>query len=90
MNLKLFPNKIIFGVYSDRHKYGLMEGEVEIIFDSDETAWVKPCHHLIITEEIIDLIEKELKPMGIVWIRGWQSGNMQGRYIGDYKHNGNS
>ena len=87
MNFKLFPNKIIFGVFSEKHgkDYGFMEGEVEIDFDSDETAWVKPCHRLILTEEILDLVEKELKPLGVVWIRGWQSGNMQGRYIGDNK-----
>jgi hypothetical protein len=87
MNLKLFPNKIIFGVFSEKHgkDYGFMEGEIEVIFDSDETAWVKPCHRLIITEEHIDLLVKELEPLGIKWIRGWQSGNMQGRTIGGNK-----
>lgn len=83
MSLKLSPNKITFGIYREGKNTGFMEGEIEVIFDSHDTAWIHHCSRVTITEEIIDLLADKLAPLGIVWIRGWKKGPSQGRYIGD-------
>ena len=64
---------------ADSHPYCL--GEVRVVMDSDETAWVEPCQRLIVTEQIIDRLADILRPYGIKWIRGWHDGPWRGRVI---------
>ncbi len=85
MKFNLLPNKITYGIYRMGMNTGFMEGEIEVIFDSHDTAWIHHCSRVHMTEDIIDLLAEKLKPMGIVWIRGWKGGTTQGRYIGDLK-----
>ncbi len=56
-------------------------GEAEVVLDSDDTAWVKPCQRLSMTDEVIGLIAGHLRPLGIKWMRGWGDGGRMGRVI---------
>lgn len=56
-------------------------GEVDVTLDSEETAWIEPCHRLIMTEEVIQHIADRLRPMGVKWMRGWRDGHYVGRII---------
>jgi hypothetical protein len=56
-------------------------GNVEILFDSDETAWITPTQRLVLTEELLTLLAAHLRSHGIKWMRGWGEGGRQGRVI---------
>jgi len=83
MKRKLLPIKITFAVFDEaRHgDWGFCEGELEVLIDSNDTAWVTPCDRLHIDEEIINLVADELRPMGITWMRGWGNGGREGRVL---------
>jgi hypothetical protein len=61
--------------------YPVCTGEVEVTLDSDETAWVEPCHRLIMTEQVVQHIADKLRPLGVKWMRGWHDGHYVGRVI---------
>lgn len=85
MKTYLAPTRMTLSIFSKSENevqpWDFCEGEVEIHFDSDDTAWVTPCSRLSMTEEVINLIANELRPRGIKWMRGWGDGGRQGRVI---------
>jgi hypothetical protein len=58
-----------------------VHGEIEVCFDSDETAWVTPTRHVSMTSNLIEKLADQLRPLGIRWIRGWGDGGRQGRVL---------
>jgi hypothetical protein len=82
--LTLIPARIALQVMQDlgnEHVHAYCLGEVDVLLDSDETAYVTPCNRLSMTDEVVRLIADYLRPMGIKWMRGWGDGGRQGRVI---------
>jgi hypothetical protein len=63
----------------DSHPHCL--GELRVLLDSDETAWVEPCGRLVMTEEVVERLADHLRPLGVRWMRGWHDGAWKGRVI---------
>jgi hypothetical protein len=79
----LLPIRTTYAVFTEshHHTWGFCDGEVEVHFDSEDTAWVTPCNRLAMTEDVIQMLADELRPRGVKWMRGWGDGGRQGRVI---------
>ncbi len=64
---------------ADSHPHCI--GELRVLLDSDETAWVEPCARLEMTEAVVEHLADRLRPLGVRWMRGWHDGHWKGRII---------
>lgn len=80
--LELVPARATYLVFADGEKgWGHCLGEVECVWDSDETVWVTPCSRLAMTEPVIAALGRLLAAQGARWMRGWGDGGHQGRTL---------
>ena len=81
--MELDPTALIFALHSgpkdSEHVFATYKGEIRVDIDSDETAFITPCHRVEMTEEVQALLIDRLEPLGIKYMRWWRDGHLIGR-----------
>lgn len=83
----LEPTALIFSLHEpaeDGH-YGMhtYRGEIRADIDSEDTAFITPCHRVQMSEWVQGLLIEKLEPLGVRYMRWWVDGRLVGRTFGE-------